>query len=135
MRENATILGDLSADFNFAQTPRAPVILPVNPQTTLVPIRPFPVSSVTVTALNAKAELQWNSPVTNGGAAITKFVVVPYLSGVAQPQQYSTTFNVQTGFAIVTGLKHGGAYTFTVAAENSVGIGRFSPPTTAVVIG
>ena len=111
------------------------MILPVHPKTTLVPTRPFPVSSVTVTALNAKAELQWNSPVTNGGAAITKFVVVPYLSGVAQPQQSFTTFNVRTGSAIVTGLTHGGSYTFKVAAENSVGVGRWSPPTAAVVIG
>jgi phospholipase C len=135
VRENAAILGDLTADFNFAQTPRAPVILPVNPHTTLVAIRPFPVSSLTVTAGSGKATLQWNAPVTNGGAPITRYVVVPYLSGVAQPQQSFTTFTVRTGFAFVTGLKHGGSYTFKVAAANSVGIGRFSPLTTAVVIG
>jgi phospholipase C len=31
VRENAPILGDLRADFNFAQTPRPPLILPVHP--------------------------------------------------------------------------------------------------------
>jgi phospholipase C len=35
VRENASILGDLVQDFNFAQTPRAPVPLPVRPLTTL----------------------------------------------------------------------------------------------------
>ncbi|MBV8196474.1 MAG: alkaline phosphatase family protein [Candidatus Dormibacteraeota bacterium] len=35
VRENASILGDLLADFDFTQPPRAPLTLPVHPQTTL----------------------------------------------------------------------------------------------------
>ncbi len=35
VRENQNVLGDLAADFNFNQKPRAPVLLPVHPQTTL----------------------------------------------------------------------------------------------------
>jgi phospholipase C len=35
VRENASILGNLFADFDFSQPPRAPVMLPVHPQTTL----------------------------------------------------------------------------------------------------
>ncbi len=35
VRENEKILGNLVDDFNFGQAPRAPVILPVNPKTTL----------------------------------------------------------------------------------------------------
>jgi phospholipase C len=35
VRENAPILGNLLADFDFTQTPRPPVFLPVHPQTTL----------------------------------------------------------------------------------------------------
>jgi phospholipase C len=35
VRENAKILGDLASDFNFNQNPRAPVVLPVHPVTTL----------------------------------------------------------------------------------------------------
>ena len=31
VRENAGILGDLAADFDFAQKPRPPVILPAHP--------------------------------------------------------------------------------------------------------
>lgn len=36
VRENASILGNLMADFNFAQSPRPPVILPPVPNTDLV---------------------------------------------------------------------------------------------------
>jgi phospholipase C len=35
VRENVPILGDLVNDFDFTQAPRAPLILPVNPMTTL----------------------------------------------------------------------------------------------------
>jgi phospholipase C len=37
VRENAAQLGNLTSDFDFTQTPRAPVILPVCPQTDLTP--------------------------------------------------------------------------------------------------
>ncbi len=37
VREASSYLGDLSSDFDFTQTPRAPVILPVCPQTALTP--------------------------------------------------------------------------------------------------
>ncbi len=37
VRENAPQLGDLTADFDFGQAPRPPVILPVHPTTDLVP--------------------------------------------------------------------------------------------------
>jgi phospholipase C len=39
VRENAPVLGDLTADFNFNQAPRPPLILPVCPKTDLVPAR------------------------------------------------------------------------------------------------
>ena len=35
VRENASILGNLMADFDFSQAPRSPVTLPVHPSTTL----------------------------------------------------------------------------------------------------
>jgi phospholipase C len=35
VRENASVLGDLSSDFDFSQTPLPPLILPTNPATTL----------------------------------------------------------------------------------------------------
>ena len=36
VREDVPILGDLQNDFDFNQKPRAPVLLPVHPKTTLV---------------------------------------------------------------------------------------------------
>lgn len=36
VRENAPILGNLTADFNFAQAPRRPFLLPVHPKTDLI---------------------------------------------------------------------------------------------------
>jgi len=36
VRENASVLGDISQDFDFTQSPRAPMLLPVHPQTTLI---------------------------------------------------------------------------------------------------
>jgi hypothetical protein len=35
VRENEKILGNLISDFNFSQSPRPPVLLPVHPRTTL----------------------------------------------------------------------------------------------------
>jgi phospholipase C len=35
VRENQKVLGNLSNEFNFNQSPRSPVLLPVHPQTTL----------------------------------------------------------------------------------------------------
>jgi len=35
VRENASILGDLTQEFDFTQSPRPPILLPVHPKTTL----------------------------------------------------------------------------------------------------
>jgi phospholipase C len=35
VRENVTVLGNLAADFDFHQSPRKPLVLPVDPRTTL----------------------------------------------------------------------------------------------------
>ena len=32
VRENASVLGDLTADFDFSQQPRRPIVLPTNPR-------------------------------------------------------------------------------------------------------
>jgi phospholipase C len=42
VRENAPQLGDLTADFDFSQAARSPVVLPVHPVTDLVPARYIP---------------------------------------------------------------------------------------------
>jgi len=37
VRERAKILGDLTSDFDFAQQPRPPLLLPTHPHTDLLP--------------------------------------------------------------------------------------------------
>jgi hypothetical protein len=74
--------------------------------------------------------VRWTAPVSNNGAAITKYVITPYKAGVAQR---SSTFNAATT-ATVTGLTSGKTYTFTIAARNRRGTGPPSPPTTAVTV-
>ena len=75
----------------------------------------------TATCGNASATVTWTAPASNGGAAITGYVVTPYNAGVAQATQ---TFNTTATTETVTGLTNGTAYTFKVAAINGVGTGR-----------
>jgi phospholipase C len=53
VREDSPILGDLTADFDFNQAPRPPMILPVNPPTDLIPPAQLPLRrrSTTVAGL------------------------------------------------------------------------------------
>ncbi len=75
------------------------------------------------------ATLTWAAPTSNGGSAITGYVVTPYLGAVAQtPISYTGTATTRT----VTGLTAGTAYTFTVAAVNLAGTGPPSARSAAV---
>ena len=76
--------------------------------------------SVSVVVSNAQATVSWLAPSSNGGAAITSYLVT------SSPGVHSCTFTVQAGSTaspscIVTGLTNGRSYTFTVSATNSAG--------------
>ena len=73
--------------------------------------------------------MTWTAPASNGGQPITGYVVTPYIAGVAQTTQ---TFNSTATTETVTGLTNGTAYTFTVAAINSVGTGAQSATSNSV---
>jgi phospholipase C len=71
-RENAPQLGNLVSDFDFSQTPRAPIILPTNPKTDLV----------------APANGTAPAPRSTSGGALRRFVITAaarYL-GIARRQ-------------------------------------------------
>jgi hypothetical protein len=84
---------------------------------------------VVATAGNASAKLTWTAPASNGGSAITGYLITPYLWGKAQ--KAITVGNV-TSFT-VTGLHNWNLYNFTVAAINGVGTGSASAPSNFVI--
>ena len=78
---------------------------------------------------DASVALSWTAPASDGGSTITGYRVTPYIGATAQSA-------IQTGSAStsynVTGLTNGTAYTFKVAAINSVGTGADSAASAAV---
>ena len=90
---------------------------------------PGPPTGVNGISENSSALLSWTAPSSNGGTAITGYVVTPYIAGVAQTTQ---TFNSTATTQTVTGLSNGTAYTFTVAAVNADGTGTQSAPSASV---
>ena len=80
------------------------------------------------TAGNASATVTWSAPASNGGSAVTGYVVTPYVGSAAQST--ITVGNVTSD--IVTGLTNGDTYTFTVAATNVIGTGQPSGSSNSV---
>jgi hypothetical protein len=92
------------------------------------PTAPGEPTHVLAFAGDASASLGWIAPESDGGSAITGYVVTPFADGVAQtPIQVGP----ETSTAL-TGLTNDAAYTFTVAAVNAVGTGPASAPSNAV---
>jgi predicted lipoprotein with Yx(FWY)xxD motif len=80
---------------------------------------------------NKQAKVSWKAP-SNGGSAITLYIVTPYLGAKAQPARQ---FHSNKTTEVVTGLTNGKAYTFRVAAHNAKGTGKQSVASAAVTIG
>ncbi|MBQ1049525.1 fibronectin type III domain-containing protein [Micromonospora sp. C51] len=70
----------------------------------------------------SKAVVTWKAP-DDRGSKITGYVVTPYRNGKAQKR---ITFDASKTSRKVSGLRAGGAYTFTVAAKNAAGVGPAS---------
>ena len=103
------------------------VALPQQPATP-----PSAPTSVVGTPGNGSVQLSWAAPASNGGSAITNYVVQRSsdggLSWTAVERVASSTPS-----ATVTGLTNGIGYVFRVAASNAVGTGAFSVPSASVV--
>jgi hypothetical protein len=72
------------------------------------------------------ATLYWGAPTTDGGAPITRYVVVRSNPGSSTWTTVSTTIPASVHSYTVTGLQNGGLYYFRVAAVNSAGQGTWS---------
>lgn len=93
-----------------------------------IPAPTVPGSPMLVTATPSgigSAVVAWSAPASPGGSAINSYAVTPYLDGVSQG---SHTFAPPVTTELITGLKPGGAYTFTVSAINASGPGAASLP-------
>ena len=100
----------------------------IGPPPATVPESP---AGVEAFADDASATVSWAPPASDGGSAITGYVVTPYADGVEQTPievglEMSTT---------VTELANGTTYTFAVKARNTVGLGppALSNPVTPAV--
>ena len=101
-----------------------------NSITPTAPTAPAAPTAVTATAGNASAQVSWTAP-ANGGSAITKYTVTPFIGTTAQtPTTVTGTPPATT--TTVSGLTNGTAYTFTVTATNAIGTGPASAPSSAV---
>jgi Fibronectin type III domain len=81
---------------------------------------------------NASATVRWTAPSTDGGSAITGYVVRVLDSTGVQVGALHAADATATSL-VVTGLTNGSSYQFQVAAANGVGTGPNSAPSTVVV--
>lgn len=81
-------------------------------------------------ARNFSAEITFAAPVDNGGSAITGYTVVSNPPGGIDLNQGTTGLK-----HLVVGLINGASYTFTVTAQNAIGSGPPSAPTSSVTPG
>jgi autotransporter-associated beta strand protein len=102
---------------------------------TITPVAPVTVpgfpTGVTGTAGNAQVSLSWTAPSSNGGAAITDYVIQYKTTTASTWSTFSDGTSTATS-ATVTGLTNGTGYVFQVAAVNSAGTGAYSSSTGAV---
>jgi titin len=104
-------------------------VTPVAVQTGItVPDAP---TQVTASAGNASAVVSWKLPVSNGGSAITGFLVVPTANGI--PSARGSVVPAPATSATIPGLINGATYTFTVQAINVMGASGLSAPSNAVM--
>jgi Fibronectin type III domain len=78
------------------------------------------------------AKIGWLVPTSDGGSAITGYVVTPYKAGVAQSAVVLASVKTT---AVLRGLQNGKPYRFKVAASNAVGAGAGSAASVAMTVG
>ncbi len=89
---------------------------------------PNPPTGVTGVGGNAQVAVSWQAASSNCGGSVTGYVVTSHPGGL-------TCSTTEALTCTVTGLTNGTAYTFTVTASSSGGIGAASAPSEAVTPG
>jgi predicted phage tail protein len=89
-------------------------------------------TGLTATRGDRQVSLTWKAPTSNGGSAITDYVVQSSTDGGKNWKAVAHATSVSTALT-VTGLVNGTSYVFRVATVNDVGTGAFTAATTAVV--
>jgi alpha-tubulin suppressor-like RCC1 family protein len=98
---------------------------PVTPAPT-VPAAPIVGTAI---AGDRQATVSWTAPASDGGAAITWYVVTPYIGYLSLgPTWFNSTATTQT----ITGLTNGTTYRFRVRAYNLLGLSGYSKVSSAV---
>jgi predicted phage tail protein len=98
------------------------------------PVTPSPTAPTaptigTATAGDGQATVSWTAPASDGGSAITGYVVTPYVGYYPLPSQsFASTATTQ----VVTGLTNGTTYRFRVQAVNAIGTSGYSKVTNPV---
>ena len=93
---------------------------------------PGTLTALTATRGNGQVGLTWKAPASNGGSAITDYLVQSSTDGGRTWKAFAHKASAATTIS-VTGLVNGTGYLFRIAAVNDVGTGAFTTPTVAVV--
>ncbi len=83
---------------------------------------------------SAQVPLTWTAPASNGGSAITNYLLEYSANGGTSWSTFAHTASTATSIT-VTGLTNGTLYTFRVSAINGVGTGTASATATATPVG
>ncbi len=118
---------EVSATTDAGTGPDSADSAPVTPAT--VPGAP---SGASATAGNGSATVTWTAPSFDGGNPISGYTVVSSDSTTPANGGESCTWTAGPLTCTVSGLTNGDAYTFTVSATNSVGVGVASSPSNTV---
>lgn len=104
------------------------------PSTAVTPVGPpgAPTGAL-VSGGNTQMFTNWTAPSTDGGSAITGYVLQYRRSTVTYYDTYGTVGNVLE--YTISGLTNGLPYVFRVAAVNAVGTGDYSAESASVVVG
>ncbi len=90
------------------------------------PTAPGQVTSLSATAGDAQVSLTWSAPGSNGGSAITDYLIEYKLNSEPTTWSIFSDGTSTSTSATVTGLSNGSLYNFRVSAINAVGTGTAS---------